>query len=48
MKITWSQNGIEIDQNTNANDVKKRFERHLTFNLDKKYNTPMDGGWGVK
>ena len=42
MKITRSQGGIKIDQTTYANDVVKRFERYLTSNLDKKYNTPME------
>ena len=41
MKITRSQGGIKIDQTTYANVV-KRFERYLTSNLDKKYNTPME------
>ena len=41
MNITRSQGGIKIDQTTYANDVVKRFERYLTSNLDKKYNTSM-------
>ena len=42
MKITRSQGEIKMDQTTYANDVLKRFERYLTYNLDKKYNTPME------
>ena len=42
MKITRSQDGIKIDQTTYANDVVKIFERRLTYNLNKKYNIPME------
>ena len=40
--ITRNQGGIKIDQTINANDVVKRFERYLTSNWNKKYNTPME------
>ena len=42
MKITRSQGESKIDQTTYSNDVVRRFERYLTSNLDKKYNTPME------
>ena len=42
MKITRSQSGTKIDQTNYANDVVQTFERYLTSNSDKKYNTPIE------